>query len=434
MNLLEVEKRSKEYNYSAEVSFIFNDNKEEVLPSEYIEYITVEHDYVNNFYPILKLGVLVSQYLLEKIIQNRKTIKIKLKISNYVIGNDESSGIKYKFIDDIFIPMLEDITSNKDNDQNVENDNMNSVNSINKPTRLFNSIPLSFYMFKEKDIKISNPINNVIIEDANVLDSIAYLINNSQIDKLLLEKPHNNTIYNQLILPPNTIKKSIDHIQEYYGIYTNGVKFYMDFNMTYLISKDLYNPPLEKDEPEKVIINIEKVNTAYTGRDRSFYNKDEKIFYINTFNSCQFKDRKATTNQIMGDNITVVNCEEIESNNPVFYDPKTKKFTINNSNIQKNPKGDKERVIINKNMTSMSNEQLLKEIEDTELEIMMSLTNIDIRFFNIHRKFTLNFLENNLSFKYNGEYLLDKFAYTIKKMTPEKSSLTCYCLFKRIRK
>src|SRR5699024_6010569 len=103
----------------------------------------------------------------------------------------------YYIKDRIFIPIDRDRTPRDLND------------GLNKNETNIPAIKASFNLMDEENLKNNKKMVNGVLKKTDIHSSLAYLINRFSDKPVILKKPDNEIIYDQIILPPNNIIRSI---------------------------------------------------------------------------------------------------------------------------------------------------------------------------------------------------------------------------------
>lgn len=430
-----------QYKYSLDVRILYPDNKVEQIAEDNVVSLSVEHDFEQNLYPITKLQISVSERSYYKIIENKDDIEFELRLKCTSTDDSEDlEGDKNTFFNNIIStklkPIMDKITPYKTKNldsSDLEEDERTDINV--KDTNEFNV--MTFYLFKEKDLNMNKSLFNFIAEDVDILSVIGYLVNTMEVENLLISPPDNKNIYSQIIVPTGNYKETMNHLQVYYGIYKNGLKTYFDFDKSYILSKDINLSPYSENEPEIIYIYINSIEEFESmGYYGMVYDRSTRNEYICTPNYTQFKTHTQKTSEILGNEISILDQNKME-NDAVLYDPNTGKYNFSELKVTMN-KGDKDsknnrQTIFTNNLSNdFINNEFEYQLDKSNLEIILPLADINIKHFNPNRKFILMFREQELSYKYSGEYFLDKINYNLSKNNGNYLSVYAQCLFKKI--
>lgn len=183
---------------------------------------------------------------------NEKT-KIKLSIRRFQEGVD---GFDYLFRDLVFSVLDKEQFYSPFKDYEIDENTDNLIS-------------FKVFLMLENDINISkiNLSGNYINTDLNSI--MLKGINKISNKKILYEKSDNNTVFKQIMIPPNmSLFNSLKYVDNIYGCYHNGIKIYCDIDKFYIFS-DFQNKLNEKkdlilsilDQKTKILPSENLLNT-----------------------------------------------------------------------------------------------------------------------------------------------------------------------------
>jgi hypothetical protein len=256
------------YNASISLTFLVKGMNINIA-SERIKYIVIDTNYETEIMPKIYINVSVDTSLFNYITNYKDTGKFKLKIQRKnlfsktsladVIVNDSFSYIPSTTNSDY----LKDLSEGGVRDDSYRNITIGLISDkiINNLRKTFNSI-----------------YNNI---DQETLVSIATEGLN------IITKPlEYNNKYESILVPPITTRHEfIKYIFEYDNFYNSNFLFFMDFNRSYLLSRDgqgIYN----SDDPiNDVFLDIKGVSNQSAFYDGMNIMNNSYYLYINPANS-----------------------------------------------------------------------------------------------------------------------------------------------------
>lgn len=434
----DIEEKIAKFKYTLTVNVIYSDDDIETVHPDNVVSLSVEHNFVDNLFPITKLQISLSERSYYKILDNRNTIKVKLLLESSPVNqvdDIENDEIFFRRVLDCTMkPIIDKITPYKT--KNLDSSDLEEENTDNmaEDTNEFNIMNL--YLFKEDELNINKSLFNFIAEDCSVLDAIGYVVNQAGVKNLLISPPNNNTVYKQIIVPPSNYKECLLHLQKYYGIYNTNIVNYFDHDKTYILSRDVNNCPYTEEEPSIIYVYINSLDDADIQYNYGMYRDElDRKEYICIPNYAQFKTHMQKNAEIVGDEITILDQNKME-NNAVVYDAESKTFKFNDHKIVMNKGNDnssntRNRIYTNSLSSASANTEFEFNYDKSELEVIIPFVDININNFTPNRKFILIFREAELNYKYSGEYYLDKINYNLSKSNDSYLSLHATCLFKK---
>jgi hypothetical protein len=445
LSLQEIEELASPYKYKLEASIIFDKELVYKINTEDILGLSIEHNYDNNLFPILRFQINLSNSTYYKILEYKDDTLFSIRLTNFIYYankdvDDSQKTVENEVFKGYFKPILNDITPYKNSDFNKEDlEDSSGKGSTELNTETYRMLPMTFYLFRINNLKVNNKLFNFIIEDNNITSVLGYLINEAEIDNLIISRPENEKYYNQIIVPPLNFKQTINFLQDNYGIYKTGTKVYMDFNKNYIINKNLEWAPRAENEPKKIILTIKKYTDVESANmDTFYYDGETNLQYIFTPDRTEVTNSKDMYKKLIADDIVILDQNKISNSEIVSYDKDSQTFSFEDFkteiNLIENKNDDTKKVVyVNTNDNAFNQEELKYEIENKETEITLPLSNINITDFNINRIFTLNFKDMEMAQKYSGDYYLDKLAYVVQSEGGVYFGLQAMCLFKKLK-
>jgi hypothetical protein len=423
----------KNYFYTASVSLIIN-NEETTCDSNFIENISFEYDFNNNFFPILHLKLYVTHKVAYNIRQNMKNllVKIKLTVNSITISNTkninytELNSILSKSSTEVFIDNVLFQPFNTDTNYYTRQDNTNataiSYNSYSDD--LSNPELMELYLFSKDSLNKNKTIINAILSDCQVIDGVGYALKAAGIDNALVSYPSNISTFKEenneeLILPPLNFKSTIESLQNIYGIYKLGLIQFLDINAYYLINKDYTRKlPVEKNDYEKVFINVLSDIDVTLNKVGCYKDTKNKCYVINTTDTTDITDNSDLVKEGYGSNYQVMSRESIKDS--VTYDATTDTFTFStpyntyNTGIGTSENTtDKTKMLYNDTNNSYLETSTINNLIESTIIISMDFSNLDVSMFKLNKKYIFQF-QNTAKDKYNGVYRLTYYTYSIK--------------------
>lgn len=365
------------YIYIIKADAIFSDNSIIDISEDFMS-LTINNDYDNNVFPIMELNTFISPNTYYKI-QTDNDVKILLTIKKY--NSDDISEKNISPICNYFI---------KDKVFKIFNKNKSPINILNdnNPNYDVPSIKASYLLVSKDDLDNNKKIVNNILVNSDITSCLLYLINKMKNKSIIFQKPDNNKIYNQIIIPPLNIIRNIKYIDSTYGIYNNGLRLYFDYNNYFIINK-LDNTKVNgvPNKYKDVYIDIFNSNDNDYGYGKSSLDSNADSKFYSTF---------TTINKVLFSNATDSSKEFIGSN-PIFLNQQDSliKRYYGNENY-------KTRIFYNKYNNIYKEKELFNSME-YPINISCSIFNMDIDSIICSNLFHLIFHNDNYK-NYSGNY------------------------------
>lgn len=210
------------YKYNAQIMITFpGDDSPTIIENIRFKYIITDYNYDQFNFPLIYCYVNLTIEQQEKFVQFQKTGTLVFTLQKY-IENSDMPGLKIDVINKDFVYFISGDTGknkerviNEDKSSDLGEDTvigLISLDHINKLKRVINGVITNGTM--------SSTVYNVL-----------------QGHTLLIEPFTNNVSISNLPLPPlNSITKMIKYLNNYKAFYNTPYRFFMDFDLTYLIS------------------------------------------------------------------------------------------------------------------------------------------------------------------------------------------------------
>lgn len=198
--------------------------------------LLIEKNFDDDIFPILMIDLMLPRSIYYKIINN-KSSKIILVVSKYIKTTD---GMSYKetIIERKFTPVISDDGSDINADMYNSMKSDDGLSNTDLSDIDMNSV-YTFILTMDNDITHSKTIVNTVLSNVTVTTALLYLLLESGFSDtdILMSSVDNLTLYDQLILLPVSLVDQLEYINNMYGVYKEGMQFFKDFSILYLIRK-----------------------------------------------------------------------------------------------------------------------------------------------------------------------------------------------------
>lgn len=395
-----------------DIDILFDDGSSITLPSRYINFISIEKNYYENFLPILYIKCLVTEDIYFILNNSNPTYSIDIK-KLYVnsdednFNKDSSTSVYRSFIKNTFTNV-----NNDDKSPNLSSDLVkDKISQIDpRPELEQYNREIDLLLFRTDSIDYRT-LNSYVFSNCNMSSLITTLYSKTnQSNKLLLSPPDNTNYYEEDILIPNnlTFLGMIKYLQSVYGIYNTGYCLFNDYNLTYLIDKSVNCTAKLKGDLSRVYIQVNE-DEADTSKIYGFY-KDitNDRYFINSVNTPIININSSEMKSVLFDNLKAVNNG-------------TGKITNKNINMINNNDGvDVVRVVEDKYNNNYIINSIAYEMENNNYSIKMSFPESDLDIFTPNKEFYLDINIYKSEYrKLNGLMSLNKVMATYQKNDDE---------------
>jgi hypothetical protein len=314
------------YSYLVEGSILLDDEIEPIPLSTMFRSLENSNDYDNSVFPLLRLRLRMDFETYYKV-QNNDSARFSLTIKKFRQEDVEMKNFStytYYMKNKIFVPIdREKSPINKPTDLQYEPDNMPSLNA-------------SFIIMSKEDLDNNKRMVNTVLTNTDIEGAILYLANKFSKKPIVFQKPDNQKVYRQIILPPNNIIRSLKYLDTVYGIYNNGLRAFFDYDSYHIINKyDNTDLPSVNGRKRKLYIKV--FDSSGISADDLFYDSGmtNPIDDTDEFFSAQahiadirFINYEDSKKEFVGTNNIVLSqgLDGINSNQYKLSDEKTRVF------------------------------------------------------------------------------------------------------------
>ena len=374
---------SKErFRYTIEMRYINTRNQEITIPSMQISYLAIDKDYDAINMPVIALTASIEKNILDDMIRNIDNNVITLGIYRYDTSN-MSDNITSKYIVDRFIYLLpDDVSRTADLDYDENGEDTESTNA------LFRDVTI--WLLQQSAVNNNRQSINGIYKNAS-MNSLILQISN-YIGKVLMEPIKYDDKFDQVVIPPqDSISSYIRYLNEQLGVfYDTSYRFFIDFDMTYIVSSAGNIVKSRNQNIYTVDINITSIIPDEDTEDSGMYIDKKNNKYIVDVNGAYVNYLKNNITNKMVNKVTVVDS----SGNVYEKDVDGNNIKVTNTINQ----------IINlssNNRNAINN--IVSSIENNNIMISITKNDLDASLFTINKEYIIT---DNLHEEYNGRYLL----------------------------
>lgn len=393
------------YRYSVEsFDILFTDepNPSKVSP-QYVNSIIIQKDFDNDFFPLLRVKVMLDTELYYKIVYNKSTVRFRLRIQKYVYDSTKTVQYKKDVINELFCIFLDENTPFTEKQMHDKSKDTSGEGSSPQNT---GGKEFTFYFFKESDLLNSKKIINSTLDNVNMTEVVTYCLAQAGFKNILLSPFDNKTEYNEVLIPPFTILGLLDYLENQYGFFFTGLLSFFDFDRAYMIDQGPKCTSWVKEEYKKTTFNVKYETNPDSLSPGSYDNTDEKTFYIN----------------IVPGNITMnslsVIVDQLEGNNIYFVDPSSGAVNTHKADVQQRGTGTYRVVVDNYNNPYVrTSERIQREEVKNSAELVLS--DFDIDALTPNKEFIITFEDSSLAKTFGGNYRLAHTMITLVKQGEE---------------
>lgn len=375
------------YMYNADMQLVVGDKITPIDPV-YINSIVTDYDYDVNNMPLIYVTAAFNTALLREFVRNQDSGYVIMNLQKFN-ANGDMPGVKTSYIKDKFIYFISDDYVLDDDDKGREEKNTVAVKNNDPNGRDFREVTfglMSVDLLNKNKKNVGGIVNKGTV--ISVLNHIAGHL------KLVMEPPAYNKALTQFIIPPmNSVAKSIEYVNQRYTFYKSPYRFFMDFDVSYLISSEGKYVPKKGDKIGTVLITLKN---AYSDQSKvqgmSIDAKNGNYNFIISSSDVEF----------YGNNSSDRSYNSIKS---VDSNGKTKTTDVRLSKVSQLK--NKQQTVRLPNDNEGLVENMKFNIKSGSRILCINKNNLDSSIFTINKKFTVN-AGDVLDPSYNGDYILSR--------------------------
>lgn len=283
------------YRYKVNLTYVHKIGKNkyntyEISSNNNVEGCIIHSDYVNNNMPLIILDLVIQSKLANIMLEttSMQNDYMVLNITKFDINDD--LGIELPYIEGSFNYYSFD-QLNKSAVAEFDTD----INP-NNPNLIMRSLKIG--LIKSDLIRSNSITTNGIISNTTMQDLVQYCLNRAGV-KTVIEQFDYNTKLDQIIIPPSeSLSKVIKHLNSISVFYKTQYRFFMDFDVTYIISSS-GNPVARKgDSINSIMFDIGDITDKSVDLEGIQIIKKRGFYYVPvTFKDCQLADNYITSQQ-----------------------------------------------------------------------------------------------------------------------------------------
>lgn len=393
------------WRYAVKQITFVTDNDKFNIPKERIISMNIEENYEKNIYPLFDVEISLEASRYYKIIKNKNICKLYIRIDKYYqTQNSEKKSSYYPFINDNFVIIMD-----KDNDDILNTLKQREAKS-NFKSRIKNDVNnleyteasiLHLYLFKPVIVDAMKTNINVNLYRASVIDAIGYIMRKLRLDHLLMAKPDNTDIIDQLFIPALPAIDALKFIDGYYGIYRVGSIIFLGFKHNIIVPFNGKCVAYTSNEIRNVTIIVPSagiVDEGHTDSTGDLHKRnDNKTHYIvANYKTLEHKNSSISNNYIFGNDVKIVDS----------YNGNAK---ISNSSAKARNKNHIKIEVAESSSKYISSIYTARTNSMSDVFIITA-GSINISDIAPNKRYTLVFEDSSLNSKYKGNYILT-YAY-----------------------
>lgn len=358
--------------------------------------ISIEKNFEEDFFPLLKVVVITNETTYRHILQNKNTAKFKFRLQQYsrLFHDPNTESMKKDAINQTFVIFTDDDTpdmSEKVTDLKTKTDD------IEGQSLMQDDYEAEFYLFREDYIQNTKKLCHGLLTRCNMETAVAWLCGKVGIDKLLLSPMDNRQTYAPVVIPQDTFINCLNFLDNWYGFYKNGAIKFFDFDCMYLLNYTAKTTTWRPGEvTEGVIFVLDEIVSEEQYSLQLKRENDPKHYITTGHNFVEINGTTSVQDVISGSNIDVINSQTSSVSHTSGGGSNTKVYRSTN----KNP------------YDSTTYAAMAKA---NSCVITCGLGSVDLSIISPNKKFQFVFEDTSLNSKYGGWYKMSQSQISFQK-------------------
>lgn len=367
------------YKFRAEMSILTVGSSEPIIIEPMnIKSIIINHEYDTNNMPMIFITVNIDKKIGDIIVKGQDTNTIAFKMEKCILNSD-TPNLYTSYIDDEFIYFVSnDINKDDKVDYELGDEDRDDI---------YNNMIIGLM---SKTILNTNKrsLNGVL---NGTLSSCVYYVTGHR--PLLMEPLEHNIQMKDTYLPPlNSVYKYLDHLNKIQAFYNTSYRFYMDFDVIYLLSST--GKMIQKQGEVITDILIKLVDAFHIPMDGMMIDMKEKLYYFEVDGNGTYLSDTHTVDKSYSD-IRAVDTNGGSSNDKST--PNLSKYMSSKKNNIRVPNG---------NTTLLNN--MASDLKNDAIQLSLSLNDIDPSVLTINKKLEIDAsgVYKGSGISYSGRYIM----------------------------
>ena len=383
------------YKYTITEFYIIINGVSSEFPIEKIQSLKIENYFENATFPILKMNLMMEPSRYFEILRNKDNVKFKLRMQTYYQADDsESRSMMRDVINDIFVIFPDDSNADYEKERKKEGGTNDDRSNPNKDSLV------EFFLFQDKVVNGMRSLFNAVIHNTNLSTAVAYLLQSAGVKRLLMSPFDNDRVFDNIVLPPQSIEKQIKYLNNNYGFHEHGTLFFIGLVYSYVLNCNgectVWD---DKDTKETIIYILESTNNKSMLSSTIKKYNDQKN-YINALSSnIDITTGSVSSNVINGTNADIVDLQS----------GKMDEVEIDVSTVGEVTKS----VIFNNTSNPYLNRTYASLKQSGSTVITVGLRDVSMLAFTPNKSFSVVFESPSLNDKYKGKYRIGSSVYTL---------------------
>ena len=385
--------RFLEYKYRVTEFHIVTDGNDDKFPVERIQSVKIENYYENASFPIFRITLLMEASRYYNLIKNKDKVEIIVRMQHFIRKYDgerkmeEMSDLRDTFTE-TFVLFSDDDNADYQTDLKLE---ANKKDDKNKLEELKNMVEL--FLFKKDWVTGLRSQANVIVNNADMTTTIAYLLNKAKVTNVLMSPLQNTKSYAEMVLPPQSIDKQLRYLNNNVGFHQYGTMIYFGISDGYILDcKGGCTAYRDKEWKESVFYITDTSNHISMMSNMLEKYKEERYYYNIANTAINIVAGGVSDNVVSGTDATII---DMKGNSSTTASSNAKTVESANKSTLYNYSSNPYKATVYQSLQTGNN-----------MTIYIGMRNVNILGLAPNKDFTVIFENQLLNSKYKGTYRL----------------------------
>jgi hypothetical protein len=413
------------YRYEINVQTIIQGKNSMTLDS-YLTEMTMYNYYDKHVFPVIQLEFNLTRDIFYQIQQHADTVMFALSIKRFAMSArttntpENSDSYDYYMQNVIIKPFDINRTPLPQIQPQSTPDPKNPNPTVQNPT----VFPLKVDCFFYAHLEMNKKLITAVLDNCTPGDAILYALNTMGVNNILIDSPDNTATQEQILLPGFNLTRTIEWIQEVYGVYITGMRIFFDINYTYILNRDeVYGgyPAVTASGPDSwEITYIDLIDQSKITPDLygGYYDYDNSRIYMKLIDQSSFITNDTSARELNGEYIKVVSRTKGNRNMQMTQDQMdsiTNDITKGDPRV-KNGYYAKEKLLLNRygNPYAAHQHRSLTTASGA-IKILVPWSDLDMSMFNPNKRYQLSLSNPDYAMMYNGAYHINSNVIKLSK-------------------
>lgn len=298
-----------EYEYDINVTVCSGGKMLKLKPVQ-IQSLMIEKDYDGVNLPVLLLTISTQES--SDISINNKAEFI-ISIDRFIVTKNKKGKVTQKkkktnVLRDTFSPMITDTTETSSNTLTELAQKENKVKKDEIVQSDFTGQD-TYTLFRKKDLIASKHVFNHVLSNVTMTETIATLLSQASVSKVLMSSLDNTEKIPELLLMPLGLLSQLSYLKNYYGWHKEDTVMFMDYDTTYLIRMNGKCTAWRSGEVKKITFYINSI-TKGDNICGGMVSKGNGLYVNVGADDYVTEDSTSVVEQTTGTNVMMVNENE----------------------------------------------------------------------------------------------------------------------------